>query len=278
MKWTRRHSLAAGLALIALTDTVALVGAAYNRSGEPESVLRLTQRELRPPYYWAKRENSGIALKLQWRVLVEGTDEFGPYTTGSRWNSPQWLDKEKMRSLGFDVDRVESEVDDQHSFVRQRGRDVLLVLEFDGPAYQSSLAHAVEAAAHSEKGNDADRARRDARELKEERTSRTRIFVIDAGLDAAPLRAKYADRSRYAIVHGQVQPAERGEQARRPKTGRVADLSVDEINVPIEFRDVFEGASSENTYGPVPASKVAYEASIAFGQRLEPWMTGATRK
>ena len=51
MRWSRTHTLVAGLGLIALTNAVALLGVAWNRSGEPDATLQLSQRELQPPYY-----------------------------------------------------------------------------------------------------------------------------------------------------------------------------------------------------------------------------------
>ena len=64
MTWSRRHTLIAGIALIALTNAVALIGVWYNRSGEPESALRLTQRELAPPYWrGVDRESGGLELR-----------------------------------------------------------------------------------------------------------------------------------------------------------------------------------------------------------------------
>jgi len=64
MTWSRKHTLIIGIALMALTNAVALIGVAYNRSGEPESELRLTQRELAAPYWRGiDRESGGIELR-----------------------------------------------------------------------------------------------------------------------------------------------------------------------------------------------------------------------
>src|SRR4029077_3874453 len=100
MSWTRKHTLATGLALIAVTNAVALLGAAWNRSGE-EARLALTQRELLRPYPWyGNRENSGISLTLVWRVQGDGPDRpLGRYTRIG--GQPPWLDRAKMGSLGF---------------------------------------------------------------------------------------------------------------------------------------------------------------------------------
>ena len=58
-----QNSLKIGaLLVILLTNAVALGGAFWNRSGEVESRLMLSQRELRMPYARFDRENSGFAL------------------------------------------------------------------------------------------------------------------------------------------------------------------------------------------------------------------------
>ena len=49
------------LLVIVLTNAVALGGAWWNRSGEAESRLELSQRELRVPYRGIDRESSGLA-------------------------------------------------------------------------------------------------------------------------------------------------------------------------------------------------------------------------
>jgi Domain of unknown function (DUF4824) len=278
MKWSRRHSLVAGLALIALTNAVALLGAAYNRSGEPDSTLHLSQRDLQPPYSWNKHENSGLALDLRWRVLQYDADRKASnyWNSSGQGTSPEWLDRAKMASLGFDVDVVDEQREDRRTFGRQLARDVLLVLEFDGPAYQRSLVKAAEVAERLEKG-DAESRERAAKILDSERNANSRIFVVDAGLDLAALRAKYADRTKYAIVSGRVRAARFGNRIARAYSGYVDAVSIDAVNVPLEFRAAFEGATPYNEYAPAPAPLVRYEATVAFGKRLEPWITQAAR-
>ncbi|MGH8649482.1 MAG: DUF4824 family protein, partial [Burkholderiales bacterium] len=61
LTWPRGRTLAAGIVLIALTNAIALGGVAWNRSGEPESVLKLTQRELSQPRgFGLDREEGGL--------------------------------------------------------------------------------------------------------------------------------------------------------------------------------------------------------------------------
>ena len=69
MKLTPMKILAAGAALIVLANAVALTGVYLNRSGEPDSRVVLSQRELGMTWGWqADRDNSGMVLGLNWRV------------------------------------------------------------------------------------------------------------------------------------------------------------------------------------------------------------------
>ena len=279
MKWTRKHAIAVGIALIAATNAVALLGAAYNRSGEPDSTLRLSQRELGPAYIGASRDNSGLALRLRWRVLDEDIKDPAAY----RWagmgtgGSPSWLDRDKMATLGFDVAVPDNPDDNARTFRRQLARDVLLVLEMDGPTYQRSLANAT-AAAERLKAMKKEESTKLADEILErERQGNSRLFVVDASLDAAALRSKFPDRSRYAIVRGRVDPM--GWKMSRTHSGHVSAVNIESINVPLELRSVFEGAEPDNDFVPrATRNKAAYDATVIFGRRLEPWLATAVRK
>ena len=52
MKLTPMRTLAAGALLILLANGVALTGVYFNRSGEPEARMVLSQRELSTPWGW----------------------------------------------------------------------------------------------------------------------------------------------------------------------------------------------------------------------------------
>ena len=273
--WTRRHAFVAALAIVVLTNTVALIGAAYNRSDPPESMLTLTQRELRPPYVFMKHENSGLALRLRWRVL----DRNAAVYQWGQGGSPDWLDAKKMTALGFDTSLPDTESESRLSFRRELPRDVLLVLELDGLAYQEALARAAAQALKLKESPKSEDVTRGDELINAEGNSYSRLFVVDADLDIAPLRAKYPDRSKYAIVRGQVRPTFRGRGSPPPHTGYVNDVSIEAINVPLEMRGAFEGASPEIVaFGPGEKAKVRYEAKVAFGRRLEPWIDAAERK
>lgn len=246
---TPRRTLAAGLALILASNAVVLAGVAWNRSGEPDAQLRLTQRELGLERDWAGgRENSGVALRLQWRVLRraagEGFVDYGySYATDA-----DWLDREKLEQLGFDLSApARDPLLDEQRFERQLPRPALLVLELDGPARAAALKRAEEFAEKSQQ-----KAAQEA--LARERSANSRLFVVDAGLDADALRAKYPDRKRYAIVPGKI--GLQGYGTRKP-SGYVYGPGVASFNVPRSFHAAVRGP---------------FEATVVFGRRLEPWL------
>lgn len=278
MTWSRKRTLIAGLTLILIVNLVALAGVAYNRSGDPESVLRLTQRELAMPYYWGNtKENSGLALRPQWRIPLpadQTSQEQQP--VWSNFESPGWLDKAKMADLGFD----EAEMDNSNTeYNRGRDKDVFLVLELDGPAYRQVLDRSRQYAAHEKElslanpGNKEfiQRAKSGDEQLSREESDNSRLFVVDAGLDVGRLRTQYPDRGHYAIVHGRVRPQFYLHEKQKQFTGIISGLSITEINVPVDFRQGFPPLASPGGMGAASQPR-HFEAEIAFGKRLEPWI------
>ncbi|HEY2336280.1 MAG TPA: DUF4824 family protein [Burkholderiales bacterium] len=275
MIWTRHHTLAAGLALIAATNAIVLAGVAYNRSGEPDAQLRLTDRELNAPYSWGfAKENSGLAMQLKWSLPVPArppSDDGNEPGIAGPWGESSWLDRAKLAELGFDLSHAER-IDDER-YAEPLPRDVLLVLELDGPAYRGALVRAerriaaLEAKAAAQPNDrSAGSVPEWARRMRDElRDHASRLYVVDAGLDRDRLRAKYADRKRYAIANGRVNVLRTyGTKYRRNEVrGYVEQVNVDELNVPVELRA---------TIGP----DKGFEAVVSFGRRLEPWLVSAT--
>lgn len=284
MKWLPRHTLATGAALILAVNAFALAGVAYNRAGEPESTLVLSERELRrPPQDWGfERENSGLGLKLQWRVrsaAVDRDESYFLYT--DRYGDPAWLTKEKLAELGVDVSQpVDTERGKRH-YDKLPAREVLIVLEFDGESYREVLERARrqarDAVAPSKPSDPrmVSRAEAAAKRLEHEEKSATRLFAVDAGIDRQGLRAKYSDRTRYAIVHGRIQPRLTGEGRQARVGGYIEGLSIDQINVPLELRSVFESLAPDHGYN-TPTQR--FEARVSHGRRLEPWLVSAHKR
>lgn len=280
MNWTRRHFVMVGLLLIGVTNAIALIGVAYNRSGEAESTLKLTERELDPSRPGGRRENTGLATRLRWRLLDD--DESQQYYLMGLWGGGKavWLNREKMASLGFDTSLPDAEEETGRSFQRQLPKEVLLVLEQDGPAYQEAIQKTARVAERLQASPKPDERERAAKMVAEEKNLHSRLFVVDAGLDADALRAKYPNRSMYAIVRGRVAPAARWERNKKQHTGTVRALQVDTINVPHESHDVFEGAKIDQPRWSDEDRRNAgrFDATVSFGQRLEPWFTSLSKR
>jgi hypothetical protein len=274
--WTRRFTIIAGVGLILLTNLVALLGVAFNHSGVPDSTLQLSQRELEIPYHWRKNsDNSGIALRLLWR-FPGSRNEYYQYGD----NDPGWLDQGKLASLGFDVAMPINTDRGQAMYRKQRSKPVFLVMELDGLAYQQSIELAKkEDEADPKKKDGNERARPSA--LSQELNLNSRLFVVDAGLDREALRAKYPDTRHYSIVHGKIRPNIIYSKEKQPlMSGYINVVGAQSINVPLEFRSIFEPMQKRNQkfdYGAVD-KRTAFEATVAFGRRLEPWIAAASVK
>jgi hypothetical protein len=289
-KWTRTHTFVAGMVLILATNAVALLGVVYNR-GEAESTLNLTERELHLPYNWGfEKENSGIALRLQWRTLAEEPERFyglrRSYYSGYTGfgSEPKWLDRAKLAALGFDVSKAEDTPQGEMHYAKSLAMDVLLVLEFDGPAHGIALSRAQQHLQNEEallktnlgKKEFEERAKNARQALYQEERINTRLFVIDAGCDAASLRAQYPDRHRYAIVRGQVQPRLVDVKNKPIITAYISGISNAQVNVPAVYRPFFEPLQERVRTNQYDAAVSPYKVTVAFGQRLEPWITEAT--
>lgn len=276
--WSRRRTLFAGLALILVVNGIALSGVALNRSGEPESLVQLSERELQLPYgRWNSKENSGVELNLRWRVDAGHDTPDNYYGYGAYGGTAAWLDETKLAALGFDV------APDRHAPRRknrqQRTKEVLLVLELDGAAYRQSLERARKKAGDEEKlradnpGNKEfeNRAKRAREYAESEAGENSRLFAVDAGLDAAALRAQYPDKAHYLIVRGQLRPQIVTRDRQERLSGYISALSISRINVPVAFQPALQHDERTN-------KSARFEASVAYGQRLEPWIVALAGK
>ncbi|WP_375739803.1 DUF4824 family protein [Pseudomonas boanensis] len=254
-----RHGLLAGLAIILLANAVALAGVWQNRTGEPESRLLLSGRELQRDHEWSRKENSGLTLRLDWRrpSKADGDDRY----------LRQPLDEAQLLALGFRAPDKGKPRPQRNN----RRREALVVLELDGPAYQAEMERESQRrerarrALAAEPGDkhlqDADRAAQQA--LEREKTQQSRLFAVDVGLDRQALRQRYPDRERYAIVPGTVQAWLHEGQLQ----GQLSQLRISTINVPYAWRHPLgERLASE---------KAQFLVQVSFGQRLEPWVSAA---
>jgi hypothetical protein len=286
----RRLVLAAGLAIIAVANAVTLGYAAYNRVGQPDSELRLTNRELWLNGGRTRDENSSVSVGLAWCAEPSATDTLWSQTTmrffdcGGR--SPGWLDQDRLNQLGFDFTKPPTTPQELSDQSRQRARRVFLVFELDGPQHQRTVATARKrvslAAADSGVQSDTSSIRlrlpRMRAALAELENESPRLYVIDAGLHHEELRTRYPDRTRYAIMRGLVRPIfESSPVGPGGKTngirGVIQRLENESINVPAKYRHLVLSKIRTRFGAHASSNAPALDVQVAFGRRLEPWIT-----
>jgi Domain of unknown function (DUF4824) len=281
--------LTAAALLVVLMNALILGGVALNRRAPPDATLILSERELSPtitdPFDFGNDENSGLTLRLSWSVLPPVVaDPAAPthflYAWTEAWGPAAWLDRKKLAALGFDVTREPDEHVVTRSYERAQPREVLLVLEMNGAAYQSALEQirsratqaAAAAAADSSSATLAGEAERLGEAAHRLERDDTRLYVVDAGLDAAALRSRYPDRARYAIVRGSVRPRVVGQGAARQVFGSVAAVHCDDLSVAVKLRAPLPARPLRNDDRGQP-----FQVTVAFGRRLEPWIVATSR-
>jgi hypothetical protein len=241
---------------------------------------------------WREGENSGLSVRLQYRVesartppgrVKLGEEEvFSPYGYGAI----AWLDREKLAALGFDVATPLTSDDTDTHYDRMLGRDVLLVLELDGPVHARAVQAARDLLARrqreiADKPDDQGRTQqlqRAQEALQSEEQEASRLFIVDAGLNQATLRQRYPDRAHYAIVHGNIRPFVMRDGASAKLYGAVTAVRCEDINVPLQFRAAVPLDRAANVISmalPRPDKKRAFTIQIAFGRHLEPWIVAA---
>lgn len=270
--WSSRGLFIIGFVLVLLTNLVVLLGVSSNRSGEPTTLIELTERELSLAYS-AREENSGLSLQLVWRTMGENEEEYERY--GGWWKSPAWFNGEKAAELGFTPERKGSS---NHSR-KPVAKEVFIVLEYDGEGYQGALRRAKRAL---EKADDAMKAKSEDKELgqalkraqqcvEEERLSRSRLFAVDAGLDAGTLRTHYPDRARFIVAPGVVSVRYDSDKEGKAR-GHISKMSVQNIHVPLSLRGEFDSILALGNSRHYKPRAPRYLVEVAYGSRFEPWI------
>lgn len=259
MKRESRHYLLAGLGLILVINLIALGGVAYNRSGEADSRLLLSERELprlNPRY---APEDSALTLNLTWHTAPRAEDElFG-----------HGLSEAQMRQLGYVPHPPEN---CSLRCPRAAEREALVVLELDGPVYRRQLERQRQRLALAEQAAallPADKSLRQraeqARHALQQLETGSRLYLVDVGLELDELRQRYPDRQHYAIVKGLVRPWQSAESG---LSGSVSLRGADRINLPRSWR-----SSLPEQIDDEGLEKARYAVEVSFGNRLEPWVS-----
>ena len=216
---------AAVLALIVGCNGVILSRVATNRAA-PDAELALSGREFDAQS--GLFEDSGRFARLRYQDVYAA-------------------DETRLAALGYrNLDAPKGPPSPRYPEKR-----VFVVVELDGPAYaryvaRHEAARDRAAAALAEEpvpGEAHNRAWIDLKmaenRLREAREKDSRLFLIDAGLDAATLRRQYPDRTRHAILPGRLRLGISYDKDAQGKTTRRfvprVNLEPDAVFVPRQF-------------------------------------------
>ncbi|MEJ2141337.1 MAG: DUF4824 family protein [Gammaproteobacteria bacterium] len=289
--WTSKQYMLAAALLLLVSNVFVLAGVAYNRSGDPIAKITLTERELSSPYsYSYRREDSGVAFYLQWRVHSDQTrySSYGYYS--GAYTPVSWLDKAKLDQLGFDTSFDPKQKGAYRVYNNLPEREVFLVLEYDGESYQRALKLAEENLfekesllesmpkdiSKQEKTRIENNAKSARNFLEQEQNSRTRLFVIDADVNDELLRKKYADQDRYLVVKGKVGVSIQSIDKKSVLRGRITEILNNRIHIPLPFRDQLVEFSKTKKYRKYQGKKPRFQGTFAWGKRYEPWIVGVS--
>lgn len=268
-----------GALILVVSNAVVLSGVAFNRSGEPESRLTLTERELELSHRRQKTENTGRSLQLDWRSLGREQDDISYYYN----RLPAWFDRQTLEALGFDIEAnlTTSKSGIIHFRKTPVPKAAYIVLEYDGRLFQESLGRAEKRCqqareAHESNPNDKSfqtRLKRAEDYLAVERQFYSRLFTVDAGGDPKALRAAYPDRSKFIIAKGTVVPRLMKVADAWQVVGDVESVSSEHIHVPLEHRPVLEAVANRARERESDLLVPRYAVELVFGKRLEPWIS-----
>ncbi|MGB5474338.1 MAG: DUF4824 family protein [Gammaproteobacteria bacterium] len=118
--------------------------------------------------------------------------------------------------------------------------------------------------------------------LERMRQSSSRLVAVDAGTDAAVLRERYPDTTRYLIssagIHLWIAPAPSPqENSDRPQVRGTLQLLVDRIHVPLQQRAALQTALGGDVWNRAQRAEDAvklprYSVLLNVGARHEPWL------
>jgi hypothetical protein len=287
----KRYGLMGAIALIVLTNAVVLAGVVYNRSGEPDAVVQLTERELhwKKHYGMTDKENTGLYLNLKWNM---GGFPYR-YPPWKFQQEHSWLNREKLEELGFDTSFSINAKNADRYYSRQLPRQAYVVLEFNGDAYQKWLAGAQKRVkeikqdlSEEKKPKKRKSLGNNIKRIRQDMVTQSHLFTIDGGLDPQQLRKQYSDQSKYIITPAvfDISMYYSGVKKEGPfLSGRIKNLSIPEIHVNSDYQSFFTTDIKTHTlqYHPLekPLSDLdpRYEVTLNYGQRYEPWIAGTQK-
>jgi len=254
-----------GLTIIFLSNLAVLGGVMHNRSGEITSQLTLTERELSLPYNMgAEAENSGISVRLNWRV----PSEEGNYSTNSRQVK---IDKQTLIALGFN--------ESYEGGRRSESLALYWALEFNGVLHRMELQKAARKygealLAHKEQPSDETKRieKRFNEYLTKEKMTNSRLFFVKASANLAALDQEFSGRKDILIVKGLAKTYYNGQN--KNYILQLNKFLVPKIMVPLQYTDIFTNLEPIARYKD---HEPRYSLKVLWGARLEPWIIEANK-
>lgn len=243
--------------IVAITNVVLLASARLNRLGNPEAIVRLTEREM--PVVWLR----SVRNSAQELTLLPATAE------------NKWLDEPKLAALGFDTRVPQNPTMAQLFFRRQLSRRVFGVFELEGPAWTQKVRDLDVRRAATIARAESNETQYQLQSIDRQMEMDSRLFAIDASTDAAALRASYADRTRYLILPSSVQVSPIGNESAGPPIIRLSGqmrLVTSRIVVPVHARKILDPLTTAEASSVGRGRAPRYTVSLAVGHRLEPWI------
>ncbi|MFK5912862.1 MAG: DUF4824 family protein [Woeseiaceae bacterium] len=274
-------------ALLLLTNIIVLAGVAYNRSGDIKTSILLTERELSLPYRsYSEKENSGLALRLNWNVIPDNIFEnnYSSYYLGN-YGNPAWLTEDKQKELGVDVDSIKKDRGyKDYKYKKINIEEIIVVLEYDGESFKTVLKNAENDLVKERENVKENPDKKDLKKklknkeksLEELKTSESRLIAIDAGLDLQTLRKKYNDSSKYLMLRGELRPY----WNKKKLVARISQLFITRVHVSLPYskkiNEITKSKKTNNRYKN-REEKPNYQVELKVGKRLEPWISGVKR-
>jgi len=286
----KKYGLISVVALIVLTNVIVLAGVAYNRSGEPDATVQLTERELHWQYHSGitNKEDTGLYLILKWSM---------PGFQSNRWDytpTKNWINIEKLKEMGFDTSFSLEDNKASRYYSHQLPRQAYVVLEFNGDAYQEWEAGAqkrneeikqelMEEKKEKKKKN----LENDMRHVQQELITHSHLFAVDGGRNPELLRKQYSDKSKFIITPAVFDISRRyiprkEDESKSTQTpylsGWIRKISIPAIHVTSNYRSFFISDIKTHTKIYLPRDKPLsdlesrYQVTLSYGKRYEPWI------
>ncbi len=233
----RGFLVAAGTLVVA--NVLIFGGVMRNRAGNPDAVVRLSERELESWGDHSEGAETFLNLRLQWKTAP------GP-------GGKPWFNRAKLEALG-NIGIPAADDTAAHREWSQGTKPGYAVLELAGPAWERW---------------------REAAPLKSDSIP-TRLMAVDFGLDPLALRQQYPERSQYlilpatyhAIIVSSVRDSMSNTVTPARIEGQVRELLPGTVHVPRPLRDSLIGLGAE-----LNDSTTHFEVTLKVGRKWEVWV------